>query len=83
MAVKEAHKAFWKTCKANKGSGKPTRFNFRSRKDSVQSCFIPKSAISKKGIYPQVSGKCLGYAESLPKSCLDSRACHQLGFNRK
>ncbi|MEN9847873.1 MAG: hypothetical protein RL368_613 [Pseudomonadota bacterium] len=73
MAIKDTHKAFWKTYKANKGKGKPTKFRFRSRKDSVQSCFIPKSAISEKGIYPQISGKGLGYAESLPESCLDSR----------
>jgi putative transposase len=53
MAIKEVHKAFWKTCKANKGKGKPIKFRFRSRKDSVQSCFIPKSAIREKSIYPQ------------------------------
>jgi putative transposase len=51
MAIKDTHKAFWKTCK---GKGKPTKFRFRSRKDSVQSCFIPKSVISEKGIYPQI-----------------------------
>jgi len=49
IAIKDAHNAFWKTCKANKGSGKPTTFRFRSRKDPVQSCFIPKTAISNKG----------------------------------
>lgn len=73
MAIKEAHNAFWDTCKANKGSGKPTKFRFRSRKDTVQSCYVPKSAISKNGIYPQVSGKGLYFCESLPESCLDSR----------
>jgi putative transposase len=73
IAIKDAHNAFWKTCKANKGSGKLTTFRFRSRKDPVQSCFIPKTAISNKGIYPQASGKGLVYAELLPESCLDSR----------
>ena len=79
MAIKDAHNAFWKTCKANKGSGKPTTFRFRSRKDPVQSCYIPKSAISENGIYPQISGKGLGYAESLPESCLDSRLILKAG----
>ena len=79
IAIKDAHNAFWKTCKANKGKGKPTTFNFRSRKDPVQSCFIPKTAISENGIYPQISGKGLGYAESLPESCLDSRLVWKAG----
>ncbi|MDD2815006.1 MAG: transposase [Thiotrichaceae bacterium] len=79
MAIKDAHNAFWKTCKTNKGRGKPTTFRFRSRKDPVQSCFIPKSAISLNGIYPQISGKGLGYTESLPESCLDSRLVWKAG----
>lgn len=79
MAIKEAHNAFWDTCKANKGSGKPTKFRFRSRKDTVQSCYVPKSAISKNGIYPQVSGKGLYFCESLPESCLDSRLVWKVG----
>jgi putative transposase len=78
-AIKDAHNAFWKTCNANKGSGKPTTFRFRSRKDPVQSCFIPKTAISNKGIYPQVSGKGLGYAEPLPESFRDSRLVWKAG----
>ena len=78
-AIKDAHNAFWKTCKANKGSGKRTTFRFRSRKDPIQSCFILKTAISNKGIYPQVSGKGLGYAESLPESFRDSRLVWKAG----
>jgi putative transposase len=79
IAIKDAHNAFWKTCKANKGSGKPTTFRFRSRKDSVQSCFIPKTAISNNGIYPQVSGKGLVYTEPLPELCCDSRLVWKAG----
>jgi putative transposase len=79
IAIKDAHNAFWKTCKANKGSGKPATFRFRSRKDPVQSCFIPKTAISNKGIYPQASGKGLAYSEPLPESCLDSRLVWKAG----
>lgn len=79
IAIKDAHNAFWKTCKANKGSGKPTTFRFRSRKDPVQSCFIPKTAISNKGIYQMVSGKGLAFAESLPESFCDSRLVWKAG----
>ncbi len=79
MAIKDTHNAFWKTCKANKGSGKPATFRFRSRKDPAQSCYILKTAISENGIYPQISGKGLGYAEFLPESCLDSRLILKAG----
>ena len=64
IAVKEACDAFWKA------NGKP---HFRSRKKSEQSCFIPKSAISKKGIYPRISGKGLYFQESIPENYKDSR----------
>jgi len=68
IAIKEAHKAFW----AAKGQPK-----FRSRKSSKQSCYIPKSAISEKGIYPRLSGKGLRFKEALPEQLMDSRLTHQ------
>jgi len=70
IAVKEAHKAYWKA---------KTHPKFRSRKAPTQSCYIPKSAIFKTGIYPRVSGKGLRYSELLPKLPLDSRLIHQYG----
>ena len=79
MAVKQAHEAFWKTCKANKGSGKPTLFNFKSRKEPEQSIFIPKTAIGTDGIYPTISGKGLHFCEPLPESFLDSRLISRWG----
>ena len=63
-AIKEAVNAFFKA------KGKPA---FRSRKNPLQSCFIPKTALKPSGIYPKVSGKGLRYGESLPESFLDSR----------
>lgn len=64
IAIKEACEAFWKA------KGRPS---FRSRKDSTQSCFIPKPAISDKGIYPRVSGKGLKFKEGIPVNILDGR----------
>jgi len=64
IAIKEATHAFFKA------KGHP---QFRSRKNPTQSCFIPKTALKDKGIYPSVSGKHLRYSESLPESVLDSR----------
>lgn len=64
IAIKEAVNAFFKA------KGKPA---FRCRKNPIQSCFIPKTALKQSGIYPKVSGKGLRYSESLPESFLDSR----------
>ena len=64
IAIKEAHGAFWKA------KGQP---QFRSKKNSEQSCYIPKSAIKQTGIYPRISGPGLHYQESLPQNIKDSR----------
>lgn len=64
-AVKEAHQAFW--------AADDCTPKFRSRKASEQSCFIPKEALSEKGIYPRISGKGLRFTESLPENHMDSR----------
>jgi putative transposase len=79
IAVKEAHKAFWETLQANKDKGKKPDFKFRSCKDPVQSCYIPKSAISDQGLYPKISGKGLKFSEKLPKDVLDSRLVWRAG----
>ena len=70
IAIKEAVTAFFKA------KGHP---RFRSRKNPVQSCFIPKTAIKETGIYPKVCGKGLRYGESLPESFLDSRLIWKAG----
>lgn len=79
IAVKEAVEAYWATLKAHKGKKGKIRFNFRSRKDQVQSCFIPKTAISDHGIYPKISGKDLKFLESFPEDVLDSRLIWRAG----
>jgi len=68
QAVKEAHQAYWKA---------KAHLKFRSRKNPTQSCYIPKSAIKKAGIYPRVSGKKLHYIEALPEEPLDGRLVYQ------
>jgi putative transposase len=55
------------------------RLRFRSRKNPVQSCFIPSSAIKESGIYPRVSGKGLRFAEPFPESLMDSRLVFRNG----
>lgn len=56
IAVKDAYTS-WKTnCKKAKKSGTPFSLKFKSRKDKVQSCGIPKTAISALGLYYTKSG---------------------------
>ncbi len=79
IAIKEAVDAFWATLKAHKGKKGKISFHFRSWKDPVQSCYVPKTAISVKGIYPKVSGKGLDLLESLPEDVMDSRLVWRAG----
>jgi putative transposase len=44
-----------------------------------QSCFIPSSAISNKGIYPSISGPNLRFAEPIPEKFGDSRLLFDKG----
>lgn len=72
MAVSDAYRAFSNGCSKAKRTGQAFKLSFRSRKNPQQSCFIPKSAVLVKGIYPTLSGE-MSYAESLPENILDSR----------
>ena len=64
-AVREAKKKYKKTAQIN-------RVRFRSRKNPKQSCYIPKSAVSKKGIYHTKLGE-ISYSESIPDNIGDCR----------
>ncbi|WP_293093516.1 transposase [Moorena sp. SIOASIH] len=64
-AVREAKKKYKKTAQIN-------RVRFRSRKNPVQSCYIPKSAVSAKGVYHTKLGQ-LTFAETLPDNICDCR----------
>ncbi|NET58445.1 MAG: transposase [Symploca sp. SIO2E6] len=65
LAVKAAKKGF-------KTDGKIRKCRFRSRKDTKQSIFIPKSAIKDCGIYHSILGECR-LKEALPKEFSDGR----------
>ena len=57
MAVKDSYTARQTNCKKTKKTGKPFNLRYKSRKDPIQSCYIPKSAVSESGIYYTISGK--------------------------
>jgi len=57
IAVKDSYTARKTNCKKTKQSGKPFKLRYKSRKNPVQSCYIPKSAVSESGIYHTISGK--------------------------
>jgi putative transposase len=78
IAVKEAHSCLVKCRMATKKTGVPQVPKFKSKKAPVHSCYIPKSAISDKGIYQRLSGV-LRYSEAIPNSPMDSRLIYQQG----
>ena len=57
IAVKDAYTSWSVNCKKTKKSGTTFSLRFKSRKDKVQSCYIPKDAISALGIYHTKSGR--------------------------
>jgi putative transposase len=69
IAAKKANKA---VAKSN-GIKTWNSVRHRLKNRSYQSCFIPSSAISEKGIYSSLSGPNLRFAEPLPKDFGDSR----------
>lgn len=56
-AVKDSYTSWVINCKKTKKTGKPFKLHYKSRKNPVQSCYIPKSAVSETGIYHTISGK--------------------------
>lgn len=56
MAIRDCYVSFKNGCSKAKRTGEPFEQKFRSRKNPHQSCFIPKSALSDKGIYHTLSG---------------------------
>lgn len=56
-AVKDSYTARMTNCKKTKKSGIPFKLHYKSRKNPVQSCYIPKTAVSESGIYHTISGK--------------------------
>ncbi|MDR9898545.1 transposase [Aetokthonos hydrillicola Thurmond2011] len=78
IAIKDACKAVSNAKLKYKNGGGISKCRFRSRKNPIQSCYIPKSAVKDKGIYHTILGEML-YKEALPKSCGDCRLVFAYG----
>jgi putative transposase len=72
IAIKDACKAVSNAKLKYKKTGIFSRLNFKSRKDLKQSCYIPKSAVTEKGIYYTILGE-IKFTETLPKKFGDCR----------
>ena len=57
IAVKDCYTAYIVNCKKCKKQGVPFKLKYKTRKNPKQSCFIPKQALSDKGIYYTISGR--------------------------
>ena len=57
MAVKDSYISWMTNCKKTKKTGKQFKLRYKSRKNPIQSCYIPKPAVSESGIYHTISGK--------------------------
>jgi len=72
IAIKDACTAVRESHKKYKLTGKIQKVKFRSRKNKIQSCYIPKSAVTEQGIYYTILGK-IRYTEQLPDNIGDCR----------
>jgi putative transposase len=64
-AIKDACTAVKNAKKKSKQTGQVQKIKFRSRRDKIQSCYIPKSAVSSQGIYHTILGS-ISLTEKLP-----------------
>ncbi len=78
IAIKDACKAVSNAKKKYKDSGGISKMRFRSRKEPIQSCYIPKSAVSGKGIYHTILGE-ISFKENLPQKFGDCRLVFAYG----
>jgi putative transposase len=78
IAVKDACEAVKNAQRKYQKTGEIQKVKFPSRKDKQQSCYIPKSAISAKGIYHTKLGQ-IRFTESLPDNFGDSRLVSRNG----
>jgi putative transposase len=63
--IKDACTAVKNAKKKSKQTGQVQKIKFRSRRDKIQSCYIPKSAVSSQGIYHTILGS-ISLTEKLP-----------------
>ena len=79
IAIKDACLAVREAKKKYKQTGKINKVKFRSRRDKIQSCYIPKSAVTDKGIYHTKLGS-IRYTEKLPSKIGDCRLVTRNGI---
>lgn len=72
IAIKDACSAIKAVKQGFKKDGQIRQCKFRSRKDTKQSIYVPKSAIKDCGVYHSILGKCQ-LTESLPRNFSDGR----------
>lgn len=78
MAIKDACLAVREAKKKYQQTGQINKVRFRSRRDKIQSCYIPKSAVTDKGIYHTKLGS-IRFTEKLPTEIGDCRLVRHLG----
>jgi putative transposase len=79
IAIKDACTAVKNAKKKYKQTGQIQKVKFRSRRDKIQSCYIPSSAVSSKGIYHTILGS-IRFGEKLPDKFGDCRLVSHLGI---
>lgn len=78
IAVKDACQAVSNAKKKLKEGGGFSKMRFKSRKNPIQSCYIPKSAVKPQGIYYTILGE-VTFKEPLPQSFGDCRLVFAYG----
>ena len=79
IAIKDACLAIREAKKKYKKTGEIQKVKFRSRRDKIQSCYIPKSAVTDRGIYHTILGS-IHYTEKLPEKLGDCRLVTRNGI---
>ncbi len=78
IAVKDACKAVSNAKKKFKDGGGISKVRFKSRKNPIQSCYIPKPAVKPQGIYHTILGE-VAFKEPLPQNFGDCRLVFAYG----
>ena len=80
IAVKDSYTSWRTNCMKAKNTDKPFKLRYKSRKNPIQSCYIPKQAVSESGIYYTISGKLKFYErEWLKNDFCDCRLINNHG----
>lgn len=78
IAIRDACIAVTAAKRKGKKTGQFQEVHFKRKRDPIQSCYIPKSSITKVGIYPRLIGG-LRWSENLPEKYGDGRLVFENG----